>query len=320
MAKRQTNMNSFFSPAAKKSTSCAPIAVLPPPVVAVAAAPAVNPPSSNSVNFDTSSADSVIPNDIGDKRSGPVHPNLSYKLRDGRDLPSRNNWSQPKFKYMSFSKQNECAVCWVCLFYGDEKFRKNKWATGYSNWKNLTDKWDKHVGALKGGVPTQNGHKTAVARYLGEQIAINKGAIIDQIQPTHVIDEPKARTAAAIKIDLVRTLAVQGLPLRGHDESDLSSNKGAFLGMQELLGRHSQEAREAFELPKNQSWNSPDIQNQFIQVIADETLRHILLRAKEAEYWSFGADGAKDRRKKEHLSISLRFVVETDGKFVVSIF
>jgi hypothetical protein len=111
---------------------------------------------------------------------------------------------------------------------------------------------------------------------------------------------------------------VLSLPFRGHDENAESSNRGAFIETQELIARHSDDIKEALDLPKNRIWNHHEIQNQFIQVIADNTLLKILLMAKDAVFWSFGADGAQDRRKKEHLSISIRFVNKCEEKYQVS--
>ena len=44
-------------------------------------------------------------------------------------------------------------------------------------------------------------------------------------------------------IDTTVFLAAQGLAFRGHDESKLSSNRGNFMGLLDLLGGYSQELR-----------------------------------------------------------------------------
>jgi hypothetical protein len=170
------------------SASTIPVPPLPsastipvPPLPSASTIPVPPPPSAATVSVALNPIS--IPDDIGDKNSGPFHPSIFFKLSNGQGLPSKNYWSQPSFQFASFSRKKECTVCWVCIHYGSESFKSTYWATGFSNWKSFVDKWEKHA--------SSSIHAIAVARYKGELQANRIGAVIEQVQPNHLIDDYK---------------------------------------------------------------------------------------------------------------------------------
>ncbi|XP_049405477.1 uncharacterized protein LOC125868965 [Solanum stenotomum] len=120
-------------------------------------------------------------------------------------------------------------------------------------------------------------------------------------------------------IDVIRLLLNQGLPLRGHDESESSLNKGNFV---EVLSwyRDRCENIKPFVLenaPRNNKLTSPDIQKELVTACKIETLKSIM-EDLNGDYFALLVDESFDVSRKEQMAIVLRYV---DKKgFVVEAF
>ena len=110
----------------------------------------------------------------------------------------------------------------------------------------------------------------------------------------------------------------QNIPLRGHRDSiiDLegdmtgSGNHGNFLALlnfrveagDAVLGEHISTA------PRNATYTSNTVQNQIIDVLADQIMQQIVQKVKAAKWYTVIADEVTDASNKEQLSIVLRYV------------
>ena len=110
-------------------------------------------------------------------------------------------------------------------------------------------------------------------------------------------------------LDIIRLLAKQNLALRGHNESASSLNKGNFLELvhhqakyDPILQQHLQKAG------KNATYSSPDIQNQLICAMADKVLENILVKVKEAKFFSILVDETPDVAHQEQVTFIVRYV------------
>ena len=103
----------------------------------------------------------------------------------------------------------------------------------------------------------------------------------------------------------------QSLPLRGHrdDRSSVSSHKGNFLALIELMSKHDSALREHIESgQKNAQYTSKTIQNEVIDIIA-EYIRKQNTRSLDNDnaFFSIIADEVTDpHANQEILSICLR--------------
>ena len=59
---------------------------------------------------------------------------------------------------------------------------------------------------------------------------------------------------------------------------------------------------------KNSQYLSPDIQNEFISLLADAVIDKIIVRAKEAKYFTLLLDETSDISRQEQVSFILRYV------------
>ncbi|CAN1214972.1 Zinc finger MYM-type protein 1 [Linum perenne] len=124
-------------------------------------------------------------------------------------------------------------------------------------------------------------------------------------------DEAKKdyRTRLEASLNCIKFLLHNGLPFRGHDESEFSSNKGCF---SELLEFHARD-RDSIQCvvlenaPQNQRMTSPDIQKDIVHAIASAITKAII-KDLENDFFCILVDEARDVSIKEQMAIVLRFV------------
>ena len=108
--------------------------------------------------------------------------------------------------------------------------------------------------------------------------------------------------------------AHQEIALRGHNESETSSNRGNFLELMQLLAKHDNIVMSRLEDgPHNATYTSPEIQNLLLNVMASMVRRQICSAVQCSGPFSLLADECKDVSKKEQMSIVLRYVDNRSG-------
>jgi len=117
--------------------------------------------------------------------------------------------------------------------------------------------------------------------------------------------ETKNREYLQFIIENLLFLGKQGLALRGHEESSNSKNKGNFL---ELIN-FTAKGKPQFEIYiKEKIYLSPEIQNELLNLLANNLVRKILPR--EDEVYSVIMDETLDMSKIEQIAFCLRYVSE----------
>ncbi|XP_073057048.1 uncharacterized protein [Primulina eburnea] len=129
-----------------------------------------------------------------------------------------------------------------------------------------------------------------------------------------VSSETVARNRLRLKVGIhvVRLLALQGVPFRGHDESSNSSNRGNFLEFLDIVALYNDELSCAIEkAPKNAKYTCHDIQKQILHMFSIR-MKNIIREEIVGSKYCIVVDEARDESKREQLSIVLRFV-DKDG-------
>ncbi|XP_070682427.1 uncharacterized protein [Malus domestica] len=122
-------------------------------------------------------------------------------------------------------------------------------------------------------------------------------------------DQIDYRTQLGASIGVSRILFQQGLPFRGHDESENSLNQGNFLKILWWL-RHYNEGIKAVTLenaPENLKLTSPDIQKDISSAISYEIINAITSDINDSLF-SILVDESRDKSSKEQMAIVLRYV------------
>ena len=110
-------------------------------------------------------------------------------------------------------------------------------------------------------------------------------------------------------LDIIKFLAKQNIPFRGHDERSSSSNRGNFLELVHLQARYDDVLKQHLEsAPRNSMYLSVDIQNQLIQAMGDEVLSKIIEQVRDANFFSLLVDETSDISQQEQVSFVLRYV------------
>nr|XP_009803107.1 PREDICTED: zinc finger MYM-type protein 1-like [Nicotiana sylvestris] len=117
-------------------------------------------------------------------------------------------------------------------------------------------------------------------------------------------------------IDVARLLLLYGLPFRGHDESESSTNQGLFLGFLRWHGdKHPDVGKTILEnAPQNDTLTCPIIQKDIINACAKETLKAII-GDLNGDYFGILVDESKDISHKEQMALVLCYV-DKNGEVV----
>ncbi|XP_008227643.1 PREDICTED: uncharacterized protein LOC103327136 [Prunus mume] len=84
--------------------------------------------------------------------------------------------------------------------------------------------------------------------------------------------------AVGTSLDCVRCLLRQGLPFRGYDKSDTSSNKGNYLELFQFLADHDEKVKAVVleNAPGNLKLIAPTVQKDLVNACATETIKKII--------------------------------------------
>ncbi|XP_057247350.1 uncharacterized protein LOC104893473 [Beta vulgaris subsp. vulgaris] len=133
-----------------------------------------------------------------------------------------------KYDWLEYSVEKDATFCFVCYLFkdktsypGGDSFVNG----GFRSW-NKPDRFKKHIGGIN------SAHNQAQEKY---QLFTNPKASINESlnhQSAEATALYKARLTYSLKC--LRFLSQQGLAFRGHDESEVSSNKGNFLELLSL--------------------------------------------------------------------------------------
>ena len=113
-------------------------------------------------------------------------------------------------------------------------------------------------------------------------------------------------------VDALLFLARQNIVIRGHDESALSSNRGNFLELLDLMASLNPQFKTHPEnvhaRHRNATYLSPDIQNELLDISAGMIREIIVNDVKQAKMFSIGIDETSDVSRHEQVSFVLRYI------------
>ncbi|XP_020409201.1 zinc finger MYM-type protein 1-like [Prunus persica] len=117
------------------------------------------------------------------------------------------------------------------------------------------------------------------------------------------------RTRLGASVGVSRILLQQGLPFRGQDESENSTNQGNFLAFLRWLCRFNDDIKAVTlkNAPENMKLTSPDIQKDISSAISTEIINAIIRDIGDSLFVIL-VDESCDMSSKEHMAIVLRYV------------
>ncbi|XP_024190666.1 uncharacterized protein LOC112194680 [Rosa chinensis] len=238
---------------------------------------------------------------------GPCQPkNYNFPQTEFSGVKRRFNvnWFKDHPSWLEYSIEKDAAYCLHCYLFkpniGDQAGGDVFVGTGFNNWKKK-DKLKDHVG----GINSAHNNARRMCEVLLNQRQHVDTVLVNQTQQ----DRINYHTRLNASVDCARFLLRQGLPFRGHDESDYSNNQGNF---RELLKWHSDKVDDIKKVvlknaPRNHQLTSPDIQHDIVKAAATETLNVIISDIGDALF-SILVDESRDVSGKEQMAIVLRYV------------
>ncbi|CAN6687026.1 unnamed protein product [Malus baccata var. baccata] len=220
--------------------------------------------------------------------------------------PRRFNpaWFTQFSNWLEYSTSQDAAYCLCCYLFkpdiGDQSGGDTFVGVGFKNWK-CKKKLEIHVGG------PNSSHNNAWRNC--EALLNQKQHIETVISKQTDQDRIDYQTRLGASVGVSRILLQQGLPFRGHDESENSLNQGNFLEILWWL-RHYNEGIKAVTLenaPENLKLTSPDIQKDISSAISYEIIGAITSDINDSLF-SILVDESRDKSSKEQMAIVLRFV------------
>ncbi|XP_073445537.1 zinc finger MYM-type protein 1-like [Dendrobates tinctorius] len=219
--------------------------------------------------------------------------------------------------WMVYSPLKEALFCFCCRLFstGLSSFSA---AEGFRNWWKLNPKVHEHEDSTS--------HAQAFLYWKELEIRLAEGKTINKAMEGVIEKETKKwRKILARLLDIVRFLSKQNLALRGHREDihkdeEGQENRGNFLELVHLLAKYDPVLREHLvkvKLGKKivTSYLSPEVQNEFVSILAEHVRKKIIAQIKESKYFCIIFDSTPDISHKDQMSEVLRYV-KLDGNEV----
>ncbi|CAN6694901.1 unnamed protein product [Malus baccata var. baccata] len=237
---------------------------------------------------------------------GPCRPTkyeFPYTLHAKKKRRFVVSWFE-EYDWLEYSISKDAAFCLHCYLFkinfsqlGSDAFT----GVGFKKWKNARECFDKHVG------PIGSFHNKAreAASYLMNQKTHIEAVVIKQLEEECM----KYRLCLNASIDCTKFLLRQGLPFRGHDESDTSNNRGNYLELLQFLADHDEKIKEVVleNAPGNLKLIAPSIQKDIVNSCAFETIKAIMKEVKESKFFSIMVDESRDISTNEQMAVILRY-------------
>lgn len=247
-----------------------------------------------------------IANDISgegqEKMIQNFHGQKFPKQDGGRSF--QPNWID-KFAWIEYSKQLDRVFCYPCRQFGLSKPNDVFVAAGYSNWKQaLTAKqgFQKHENCAL--------HIKSMLSWKEKQTRMNVNQPVSNLLNNVVLE--KRRYYFKAIVETIFFLISNELPFRGSWDYDEKVELGLFNSLFNYIMKRDQHLQECqLAMPANATYKSSTIQNELIQLIADELQKLIVAEINNSSYITLMADGAKDKSRNELVSIAFRYI--TDG-------
>lgn len=209
-----------------------------------------------------------------------------------------------RFNWIEYSKSRDAVFCNTCRQFGKDIQEKTFTLTGYSNWKTALETgkgFDRHN--------TSDDHRRSELNRLEKLQRIKSGTSVVELATSSVLE--KRRYYCKSIIDTVVFLAGKRLAFRGDWDHDEHEEESLFNSLFEFaIERDPRLSDSQKAMPANITYKSPNIQNEFIQILAEIVRSTIVKEIVEADcgYFTILFDGTKDKNGKECVSIAARFI------------
>ncbi|XP_034064839.1 zinc finger MYM-type protein 1-like isoform X2 [Gymnodraco acuticeps] len=207
--------------------------------------------------------------------------------------------------WLEYSKMSDSAHCYACRHFSPPNSTDTVFdsPSGFKNWKKATYK--------EGGFAIHaksERHTHAMIAWKDYQRAVTSNETLANVlnkEHNKVVQENREYIKTIAEVLLLT--ATQNIAQRGHNESADSDNKGNFMTILETIANHDKAVKKRLTSIHNAKYTSKTIQNEVLGCLADMVRSEITEEVKNSEVFSIMADETKDVKKKEQISLVVRY-------------
>ncbi|KAK4707767.1 hypothetical protein R3W88_028692 [Solanum pinnatisectum] len=233
-----------------------------------------------------------------------VYPKTTFGTSNRQFSPEWFN--APNSAWLEYSIDDDAIFCLCCyLFKNEFESRGNAKISftqdGFKTWNHGPERIRLHVGEVN------SIHNKCLNRML--DFANQRQSIQSSIHKQSEKTKSDYRIRLNASIDVVRFLLRNGLPFRGHDESEDSDYKGLFLELLKFHGVNRPDVEKVIlqHAPKNDMMICSTIQKEIVDACTKETIKAII-KDLDGDYFGILVDESKDISHKEQMALVLRYV------------
>ena len=212
------------------------------------------------------------------------------------------SWCDKYGTWLEYSIEKDAAFCLCCYLFVNVKENQsgNFIRKGFSTWNKL-DSFKVHIGDFN------RAHSKVLIDY--ENLRRPRQSIEVAFDRHDEETRRRYRLCLNISISCSRYLLRQGLPFRGHDESEESENRGNFLELVKFAANLNELIASVVldNAPKNDKLVSHLIQKDIVHAAAKETLNAIMEEFKD-DVFGLLVDESGDVSHKEQMGVVIRYV------------
>jgi Domain of unknown function (DUF4371)/hAT family C-terminal dimerisation region len=208
----------------------------------------------------------------------------------------RVEWTKT-YQWLVFDQETSRAFCKICMQAKDmqlldsEKCAKNAFTVdGFRDWKHALERFKGHE--------TSDSHRCSVTKLSFVKAGQNVASCLSQCKRDEMA---LARKALHTIFTSLMFLARQGIAIRG--KIDETSNLQQLL----LLRSADVDCLRTWLARCQYKWMSHDIQNEILQLMADNILRQLLADVRDAQYFALMVDETTDSSRHEQLVFCIRY-------------
>lgn len=234
------------------------------------------------------------------------------RVKINKTVQFQRKWLEQR-KWLSYSANPSCCGGWctICLLFLTTKEKSSLGAfvtTAFRNYNKSKEKLDGHE--------STDYHNKAQERAMLIKAQLQNIENRIDVQLDQVTSQNVRRNQSILPniVDVVSLCAKQQIPLRGHRDHKIqfteapTCNEGNFIAIIRLLSETNSNLKEHLERgPRNAQYTSKTIQNEVIEVMAEEIRKHFRECLAQCPHFSLIADETTSHGR-EILSVCLRFL------------
>ena len=140
-------------------------------------------------------------------------------------------------------------------------------------------------------------------------------SIVSSLSSAHQENMAKNRHILSKIIEVILLCSRQNIPLRGHTE-----DRSNFYAILQTLAKTDDVLAQHLAFSTDVKYTSPDVQNEIINICADQTLQKLKSCYSKAPFFAILADETQDKSTKVQFSVCIRFVDTQQNSEIKEIF